>query len=142
MNATTLAIVAAMVLAIVYNSIGWDKPTTGMQSVVVGDSIQVNKDNALAITVVVLNAIVGIIVLGHIVGVSFNMQSGAIDVSMGIPLVGLFLLATIGVNIADATTVREKRGDALGMASSVMSGLSILPVVLMIVMSMKSGLAK
>lgn len=137
LSISTFVLLLAMVTSIVYTASAWEAPNTGMAMVSTTTGLETT--NGMAVTCVVLNAIVGIFVLNHAIGLSYQTGlSGGVSIGLGLSVVALIILAAAGVNIANAVVVRDKRGDALGISSVVLSGLVLLPVAYMILMNAKS----
>lgn len=127
-----------MILAIIYTSVGWNSPTTGLSNKMCTGQFCFDNENVLAISTLIVNSLVGLIVLAHVVGIGFSRGSGgsmsgssAFSLSVVLPISTMIILATVGVNIANTVTTRDKRGDALGISSVALSGLAVLPVLAM-----------
>lgn len=137
LSISTFVLLLAMVTSIVYTASAWDSPNTGMS--MVSSTTGVEYTNGLAVTNVVLNAIVAIFVINHAIGLSYKSGlRGGVSIGIGLSVVALVIIAAAGVNIANSVVVRGKRGDALGISSVVLSGLVLLPIAYMILTNAKS----
>lgn len=123
-------IVAAAALTLAYTIIGWDDPTLGLHKTLFNKG----NDFGLAVAVVVLNSLVAIVALSNLGSIAELSTSGkSVGLNIGLSLASAILLGAAAVSIANASTVRKKRGDALGISAVALSGLSVIgPLVLML----------
>lgn len=122
-------LVAAAALTLAYTIIGWNDPTFGLHKTLWNKG----NDFGLAVAVVILNSLVALVALSNI-GSIMDLAAGGTRVGLSVTLsmASVIVMGAAAVSIANATTVRRKRGDALGISAVVLSGLSIIgPVMVM-----------
>jgi hypothetical protein len=113
---------------------GWDDPTLGLHK-----SRIAQNEFGLAIAVVVVNSLVALLALSN-VGALADISAGSNEgfgVTVALSLTTALVLAAAGTSIANATVMREKRGDALGISAVVLSGLSVLPTLMIMLVGAK-----
>lgn len=116
-------IAAAAALTLAYTIIGWNEPTVGLHHTV----LHRQNEFGLAIAVVVLNSLVALVAIGNIGSVADISAGGkGVGLSVAISLGAAIGLGAAGVSIANATTVRRKRGDALGISAVILSSLTLI----------------
>ncbi len=117
-------VAAAAALTLAYTIIGWNDPTLGLHKTF----LKQGNDFGLAIAVVVVNSLVALVALSNIGSIADLSASGkGVGINVGLSLAAAVLMGAAAVSIANATTVRRKRGDALGISAVVLSSLSLLP---------------
>lgn len=132
-------LLAAMVVAIAYTATDIKKPNHGISEqhldIITGHGNGV--EYALALAVLILNAIVGIVIVSKIFGFALSNQAVSMNFKMGLSLSTLVIMAAVALNISNVVVPRDEKGDALGIAALSMSSLAILPVVIMLALSLK-----
>lgn len=121
-------IAAAAALTLAYTIIGWNEPTLGLHKTL----LRQGNEFGLAVAVVVVNSLVAIVALSNIGSIADLSASGkGIGANVGLSLAAVIIMGAAALSIANATTVRRKRGDALGISAVVMSSLSVIPSLLL-----------
>lgn len=113
---------------------GWDDPTLGLHKSRIS-----HNEFGLAIAVVVVNSLVALLALSN-VGALADISAGSNEgfgITVALSLTTALVLAAAGTSIANATVMREKRGDALGISAVVLSGLSVLPTLMIMLVGAK-----
>ncbi len=114
-----LVVAAAVALTLVYTITGWNNPTFGLRKIP-----RVKTDYGMAVAVVVMNSLVAFVALSEMTtAADFSMTAGMSQVTVLLSLTAAIGLGAAATSIANATTVRRKRGDALGISTVILSGL-------------------
>jgi hypothetical protein len=123
-------IVAAAALTLAYTIIGWDDPTLGLHKTLYNKG----DDFGLAVAIVVVNSLVAVVALSNLGSIAELASGGkSVGIKIGLSLASAILLGSAAVSIANASTIRKKRGDALGISAVVLSSLSVIgPLILML----------
>ncbi len=130
-------IAAAAALTLAYTIIGWNEPTLGLHKTL----LRQGNEFGLAVAVVVVNSLVALVALSNIGSIADLSASGkGVGINVGLSLAAAVVMGAAAVSIANATTIRRKRGDALGISAVVLSSLSLLPSLIFMLAGAKNVL--